>query len=293
MLKVKPIAVNVKDLSIISNHKHILNNINLDLVPGQIIAILGASGSGKTTLLNVLAGRFANKNQISGSIQFNHQDPLQYYTDGSCAFVQQFDYLMPNLTVRETLQYAAEFGLGSSITKGERNEIVESTILELGLKECANARIGDSWNKGISGGEKRRVSVGCQLLTNPSLIFLDEPTTGLDAFSAYNLMEILKNLSRKGRTIFITIHQPRSDIFLLFDSIILLSKGECVYAAAGATKLTNYLASHNHICPTQKNPGDFVIDLISIDDGDKAVELESKTRVNRLSLQMFWQIQIC
>src|SRR3954447_19242401 len=110
---------------------------------------------------------------VSGCVTFNNKSSLR---DVQHAYVMQQDVLIPTLTVRETLQYAAELRLASNTTREERSTIVEEVILELGLKECAGTRIGDNEHKGCSGGEKRRVSIGVQLLSNPSVLFLDEPT---------------------------------------------------------------------------------------------------------------------
>ena len=122
-----------------------------------------------------MVGRIVNSN-IVGEILYNGKDLSQSSKD--IAYVQQFDFLFPYLTVKETLMYTAELKLDRTLTRAEKQRIVDEVILELGLKECANTIIGDEWKKGISGGEKRRVSVGIQLLSNPSLIFMDEPTTG-------------------------------------------------------------------------------------------------------------------
>lgn len=124
----------------------------------------------------------------------------------------QEDALLPTLTVRETLQYAADLRLAHPITMAERHNIVEEVILELGLKECTSTQIGNDARKGCSGGEKRRTSLGVQMLANPSVLFLNEVTTGLDATSAFQLVRTLKYLTSKGQTIIITIHQPRSEI---------------------------------------------------------------------------------
>lgn len=120
------------------------------------------------------------------------------------AYVMQQDVLIPTLTVRETLLYSAELRLPASTSREDRVKAVEEVILQLGLKECANTRIGDNEHKGCSGGEKRRVSIGVQLLANPSVLFLDEPTTGLDATSAFQLVKTLKHLARMGRTVITT-----------------------------------------------------------------------------------------
>lgn len=135
---------------------------------------------------------------------------------------------------------------------------------------------------GISGGEKRRVSVGCQLLLNPSLIFMDEPTTGLDAFTSHNLIETLVNLSRRGRTVFISIHQPRSDIFKLFDSVILLSKGQLIYSGPGREQMIKYFSALDYDIPQDVNPADFFIDISSIDVRDASRERKTNEQVDAL-----------
>jgi ABC-type multidrug transport system ATPase subunit len=171
---VMPINVTVKDASITTKTgKTLLSNVNLSFNSGQVVGIMGASGSGKTTLLNALSGR-SEVDHMKGDILFNNSDPDGFYRN--IAYVQQNDYLYPYLTVRECLQYTAELRLATS--SKEKYRTVEDVILELGLKDCADTIIGNDWRKGISGGERRRVSVAVQLLVNPSLIFLDEPTTG-------------------------------------------------------------------------------------------------------------------
>lgn len=137
---------------------------------------------------------------MGGSITFNgHASQAK----NNAAYVMQDDVLQPTLTVRETLQYAAELRL-PGLNSQERRNAVEETILQLGLKSCADTRIGDTEHKGCSGGEKRRTSIGQQLLSNPSVLFLDEPTTGLDATSAFQVVQTLKSLAQKGRTVVMT-----------------------------------------------------------------------------------------
>ncbi|KAJ2994375.1 hypothetical protein HDV02_001649 [Globomyces sp. JEL0801] len=228
-----------------------------------------------------MAGR-AKNSIMTGDILFDGINPKQFHSNGNCGYVQQFDYLMPHLTVRETLMYTAELRLPSTMSIIEKRQSVESVILELGLKECADTVIGDSWVKGISGGEKRRVSVGCQLLLNPSILFLDEPTTGLDAYSSHNLIETLKSLADRGRTIFITIHQPRSDIFNIFDSVILLAKGNMVYAGPAGTTIMNYFENLGFACPLNINPADYIIDITSVDGRTEEDKSFTETRVSKL-----------
>lgn len=156
--------------------KTILDGVSANMRPGTLTAILGGSGSGKTSLLNVIAGRMrGGRIRASGSIMFNGQDDIDRIRS---AYVMQQDVLIPTLTVRETLQYAADLRLPPPTTEHERKIVVEQVILELGLKECADTRIGNKAHKGCSGGEKRRTSIGVQMLANPSVLFCDEPTTG-------------------------------------------------------------------------------------------------------------------
>ncbi|KAI8894891.1 P-loop containing nucleoside triphosphate hydrolase protein [Globomyces pollinis-pini] len=294
--EVHPIKVEVRNLSISIKQSStimdrirsntpedikVISNISFDANPGQIFAIMGSSGSGKTTLLHTMAGR-AKNSIMTGDILFDGINPKQFHSNGNCGYVQQFDYLMPHLTVRETLMYTAELRLPSTMSIIEKRQSVESVILELGLKECADTVIGDSWVKGISGGEKRRVSVGCQLLLNPSILFLDEPTTGLDAYSSHNLIETLKSLADRGRTIFITIHQPRSDIFNIFDSVILLAKGNMVYAGPAGTTIMNYFENLCFVCPLNINPADYIIDITSVDGRTEEDKTFTETRVSKL-----------
>lgn len=193
------------------------------------------------------------------------------------------DLLLPTLTVRETLMYAASLRLSSS-TSAERQNLVEEIILELGLKECANTMVGDGGSyRGCSGGERRRVSLGVQMLGNPSVLFCDEPTTGLDATSAYQLMSMLKSLASKGRAIICTIHQPRHDIFFLFDRILLLSQGQAVYS--GPTE--EAVGWFDRIVPgafsVHMNPADYLITVTAIDSRTPDAEVKTRAQLHMLT----------
>ena len=282
-----------------AQRKVILKNISADFPPGTLTAIIGGSGSGKvlfclyvtsnsilccalqTTLLNVLSNRVRGSNVfICGSTRYNGSSHLLTVTS---AYVTQTDILLPTLTVRETFLYAASLRLPSSVTSQQRGQLVEEIILELGLKDCADTRVGDGFKKGgCSGGERRRVSIGVQMLRNPSVLFLDEPTTGLDATSAFHLVKTLKHLAERGRTIVTTIHQPRSDIFLLFDRLLLLSRGSIAYT--GPT--SECLPWFDRLLPAglkpHTNPADYLIDVIAVDTRTEEAEGESLVRANML-----------
>lgn len=224
--------------------------------------------------LNIASGRLADgKIKVSGQVTFNGSVLLSAVKS---AYVMQQDVLIPSLTVRETLQYSADLRLREASTKEERHAIVEKVILELSLKEAADTRV-----MYCSGGEKRRTSLAIQLLSNPSVLFLDEPTTGLDATSAFHLVTTLENLARKGRTIITTIHQPRSEIWSLFDRVILLTQGSCAYSGPAAECIP-YFTSCGHPLPPFCNPAEHIIDAVAVDTRSSELEASSLARVEGL-----------
>ncbi|KAL2686734.1 hypothetical protein Neosp_004275 [[Neocosmospora] mangrovei] len=259
--------------------KEILRDIATDFKPGSLTAIIGASGSGKTTLLDALSDRLTSPARISqGTTAFNGHPTVH---DVRHAYVTQQDVLLPTLTVRETLIYAADLRLPSSVTARERHELVEDVVNELGLQKCANTRIGNSKKRGCSGGERRRVSIGVQLLANPSLLFLDEPTTGLDATNAFQLVATLQDMAQKGRTIIMTIHQPRSEIWSLLDNLLVLANGGLVFSGHVSEALP-WFETKGFCKPPFTNPADFIIDISSIDYRSSQMEEESTARINTL-----------
>ena len=261
--------------------KTILDDVSAELPNSSLTAIIGGSGSGKTSLLNLMSNRMGGRRlKRSGNTLYNGNPKL---SNIGSAFVMQQDVLLPTLTVRETLQYAADLRLPPPTTAAERRKVVEEVILELGLKECVNTRIGNDMHKGCSGGEKRRTSLGIQLLSNPSFLFLDEVTTGLDATSAFHLIRTLKSLATKGRTIITTIHQPRSEIWVLFDNLILLTGGSPVYSGP-AQKSLSYFAELGYPLPPFVNPAEHLIDLAAVDTRSPELEESSLVRVDGLKI---------
>jgi ABC-type multidrug transport system ATPase subunit len=266
--------------------KTLLHSADADLKPGTLTAIIGGSGSGKTTLLNNLAERVVSSRlSQQGLATFNGRVGVNSVRH---AYVMQQDILLPTLTVRETLRYSADLRLPSSTNAEDRERIVEEVIRELGLKECANTRIGNSQHRGCSGGEKRRVSIGVQLLANPSVLFLDEPTTGLDATSAFQLIRTLKTLAQKGRTVITTIHQPRSEIWDLFDNLVILSKGSPVFSGP-ISECLPWFKELGYQLPPFVNPAEFVIDIAAVDN--RTPELEAETSARLESLKAAWAIE--
>jgi len=276
--KKKPI-----DIESNADIKTILHPMSFDIPPCSVTCIIGGSGSGKTTLLNCLSHRKFNKSSLfeTGKIKYNNDDDLTHIRN---AYVIQQDILIPTLTCWETLIYAAELKLPKLTSKKERSALVHELILELGLKECADTIVGDNHRKGLSGGEKRRLSVALQLVSNPAVLFLDEPTTGLDSYNAYLLCITLKRIAKKfNKTIVMSIHQPRADIFKLFDRIFILSKGNLCYAES-YERIFEYFSKIGYSIPEHNvNPADFLIDLITIDTRTYEHERKSSERMNYVS----------
>lgn len=144
----------------------------------------------------------------------------------------QEDALFATQTPREAFDFSAHLRLPASTTAEEREKVVKRTLTALGLDKAADTLIGNAMIPGISGGEKKRTAIGQELISNPSVLALDEPTSGLDSYAAFQVVKILKRLSNSGRTIMTTIHQPSSEVFDLFDRVVLLAEGRCVASAA-------------------------------------------------------------
>ncbi|EIE82698.1 hypothetical protein RO3G_07403 [Rhizopus delemar RA 99-880] len=222
------VTLTFSEVSYTVNGKHILSNLSGYVEPGQMLAVMGPSGAGKSSLLDILA-RKHKRGVASGNILLNGVSPSVRQFRRLTGFVDQDDSLMGTLTVRETLTYAAMMRLPRQMPLQAKLKRVEEVIQELGISKIADSQIGMPGKRGISGGEKRRVSIGKELVTSPSLLFLDEPTSGLDAYNAGVVMECLHRLAHEGkRTIVVTIHQPRSNIYQMFDSLMLLSTGQMV-----------------------------------------------------------------
>ncbi|KAM9960796.1 hypothetical protein ACTFIW_009946 [Dictyostelium discoideum] len=249
--------------------KQILTNINGHIESGTIFAIMGPSGAGKTTLLDILAHRL-NING-SGTMYLNGNKSDFNIFKKLCGYVTQSDSLMPSLTVRETLNFYAQLKMPRDVPLKEKLQRVQDVIDEMGLNRCADTLVGTADNKirGISGGERRRVTISIELLTGPSVILLDEPTSGLDASTSFYVMSALKKLAKSGRTIICTIHQPRSNIYDMFDNLLLLGDGNTIYYGK-ANKALEYFNANGYHCSEKTNPADFFLDLINTQVEDQA-----------------------
>lgn len=266
-----------------SSHKTILHGISGYVRAGTMLAVMGSSGAGKTTLLNLLAGRISSKGaHASGEVLVNGEPRNYHQFKKLAAYVLQDDDMFAELTVEEQLTYAALLRLPARIPRKKKLARVSRVIQELGLSKARNTMVGNEIVRGVSGGERKRVNIGTELVTDPSLLFLDEPTTGLDAFNALNVMLSLRQLASNGRTIVSTIHQPRSTIFALFDQLCLLSEGRIMYFGP-ARDAVSYFAALNFHNPANFNPADFFLDLLSIDPRSAQREASTRARIKYIS----------
>ncbi|XP_059190069.1 broad substrate specificity ATP-binding cassette transporter ABCG2b [Centropristis striata] len=270
--------------------KYILNDVSGIMRPGMN-AIMGATGSGKTSLLDVIAGRKDPVGLKQGKVLVDG-NVVTSELRLSSAYVVQDDILMGTLSVRENLRFSANLRLDpdhhSSTDKKNR---VDGIIQDLGLTDCADTKIGTEFLRGVSGGERKRCSIGMELITSPSLLFLDEPTTGLDSNTANSIINLLQRLSRRGKTVIFSIHQPRYSIVRQFDHLTLMHKGEVVYAGA-ADQALEYFTNLGYQIEPFNNPADFFMDITN---GEAQSTLESVTAVECINplATRFRQSQLC
>lgn len=228
-----------------------LQNVNIAETGGKLIGLMGASGSGKSTLLSVLNG---SELPSSGRVLINgidiHKNPDKL--EGIVGFIPQDDLLMDDLTVFQNLYYSARLCFGHYSRK-EIGDLVEKVLLNLGLSEIRNLKVGSPLEKTISGGQRKRLNIGLELLREPTVLFVDEPTSGLSSRDSENIMDLLKELSLRGKMIFVVIHQPSSDIFKMFDTLIILDVGGFQIYYGNPAESVNYF--QDIINAANKNPG--------------------------------------
>ncbi|TKY90366.1 hypothetical protein EX895_000364 [Sporisorium graminicola] len=240
--------------------------------PGTMVAVLGPSGAGKTSLVEILAGRHKT-GRVSGTIRALEASP-EPETEATSSrraigFVDQEDALPAFSTVREALQMAADLSLPDNVLPAEKRDIVDKVIQQLRLEGVANKRIGDASRRGLSGGERRRVSIGCALVSRPRILIADEPLSGLDAFSATRVISALRELAAGSQvgstTVIVTVHQPSSEIFYSFDQIMLMSQGAVVYHGSPTDSLT-WCERQGEQCPAGHNVADHLLKIASSPD---------------------------
>lgn len=258
-----PVDIEFQDLTYTvpdgKDTKVILKKISGQFQSGQLHAILGPSGAGKSTLLNLLAGY---KTSGHGGRILVNGTPRNYKQFRKISrYIMQEDLLQPLLTVQELMELSAELKLSRELPKHQRLIAISEILSLLRLSKCKHTR-----TEQLSGGERKRLSIALELLNNPPVLFLDEPTTGLDDMASAQCIALLKQLAEGGRTIICSIHTPSAKIFSTFDNVYVISEGLCAYQGYGPD-VVQYLTNLDLPCPTHYNPADYVIEVCSNEYG--------------------------
>ncbi|PNW71306.1 hypothetical protein CHLRE_16g648700v5 [Chlamydomonas reinhardtii] len=281
------VTVTLQDMSfIVKNNrkgpdgKHsdlaLVNKVSGWFEPGQMSALMGPSGSGKTTLLDVLAGR-KTSGRIQGELRFSGVRPSAAYQRKHTGYVEQFDTLLPILTVREMLLYTAELKRPLGEPLADKKAAVDQLLDALALTRCAGVRIGSPEARGISGGQAKRTNIAIALITDPRVLFLDEPTTGLDSYTANEVMLTVQALARGGVTVVATIHSPTAFCFSLFDKLMMMASGRTVYFGAQDASAVSYFQRTctsvlgqdvEALAGPGSNSAEFLVDIITEADRD-------------------------
>lgn len=245
--------------------KLILDGISGELHQGKSLAILGPSGSGKTTFLNYISKKFNPSGLTfeSGDVRFIYNNKNQTKSFGFLSgYVTQDNILVSYMTPREHFRFSADLKL-PKLTSKEKEELIDGLLERLNLGKCKDTMVGSVERKGLSGGEQKRTSIGYELITDPKVLFLDEPTTGLDVVSAKNIVEIITNEARvNDRIVIFTIHQPSSDINKLFDKLMILSEGKTIFFGQNSEAL-DFFSKQGFSCPKNFNPAEFYLNVLS------------------------------
>lgn len=240
--------------------KHVLKGVSGKFKPGELTAIMGPSGAGKTSLLNILTG--FQSSGMKGTIKSNgRKNGSGQYKKESC-YILQDDRLVPYFTVSEIMNMSANLKLGSNVSDKSKEFIIDDILDTLGLSSCKDTRCGQ-----LSGGQKKRLSIALELVNNPPVMFLDEPTTGLDSLSSLQCISMLKALARGGRTIVCTIHQPSATIYEMFDHVYVMAEGHCIYKGSSKNTLP-YLSTIGLSCPEYHNPADYLLEVANGEYGN-------------------------
>ncbi len=242
--------------------KIVVDDVSFSILPGEMVAIMGPSGAGKTSVLTALAGYTAPTSGavfLDGLSLFGQYDIFR----SAIGYVPQDDVMHRTLTVQEVLYYHAKVNYPDELRDEEIRRRIDTVLRRLDLDGVRDSIVGDDVRRGLSGGQRKRLNVAMELLSEPSLLLLDEPTSGLDARSAMQLIRQCRGLANSGRTVVMTIHQPRREAFHLFDKLLLLSKGGKVAYFGPGRQAKRYFQARSEVPPsTAQNPADYVIDVL-------------------------------
>lgn len=257
----------------IPDKKQVLRDVSGEFRSCELSAVMGPSGSGKSTLLNILSG-FTQKN-VKGEIRINGADRLEASFRKQSTYIMQEENLHPALTVCEAMTFAVKLKTGNALNGHQQHDKISQTLKTLNL--CNHM---DTPARNLSGGQKKRLSIALELVDDPTIIFLDEPTTGLDSTSSTQCVKLLKNLAYEGKIIICTIHTPSALLFEMFDHLYALANGCCIYQGS-SKNLVPFLSELNLQCPPTFNPADFLLEIATNDYGSQNDHLTRKINNGR------------
>ena len=277
--KIHAVSIKFENLYLTTGSTKRLNGINGFINSGKFTAIIGGSGAGKTSLMNVILGR---EIQTSGNIEFISDKTgvslPSKFVKNHVAFVPQSDILIRDLTVNQLLYHSARTRLPKGTTSSYTDELVNTVLSRLGIKALRHLKVGGGGSKGLSAGDRKKVNMAVELVTGPHVLFLDEPTTGIDASAAMNVAEIVKELAMTGLTCVAVIHQPRGEIFKLLDDLIVLAPGGLMAYNGPAYRVLEWFATQGFNLPHPKaNKIDFILDVTT---GNFEVEEKLSSETN-------------
>lgn len=248
------IKKNVTHIHGLAADKKILDGISGKFRAGELSVIIGPSGSGKTSLLNILSG--AVQDNFGGTL---HVDGSNYKViRNKSAYIMQDKIMHPLLTVREAMSFAIRFKTGKVMTLVQQKCKCDAILKQLGLLLSA-----DTLTENLSGGQRKRLSIAVELVSDPSILFLDEPTTGLDSFASSQFVTYLSNLGKTGKTIICSMHAPSALMFETFDHVYAIAEGKCIYQGS-SSNIVPFLSELNISeikCPASYNPADFLMEI--------------------------------
>ncbi|KAL4227808.1 hypothetical protein ACF0H5_013245 [Mactra antiquata] len=254
--------LHVNNVTVKVGEKTLLDNISANAYSGDLLAVLGPTGAGKTTLLNVITGKLKPCN---GDVTLNGQT-FSKRLRRRLAFVQQQDLFFSQLTLWQTLYFTAQLRLPDTLSESDKLQKINDIIDTLDIRKCINTVIGDVFVRGLSGGEKKRASIACELLTDPDILLMDEPTSGLDSSTALSIMQQMKMYAQHyNKTIITTIHQPSSQIYHMFNNILLLVEGHGAYFGP-TTEALPFFENVGLVCQPHFNPADFILQVAKSDE---------------------------
>lgn len=244
-------------------YKTLLFNLSGCAKGGRVLAIMGPSGAGKTTLMGTITGKLFNASAIQEGCCFMNRNIYQQRYKRLVSYVCQDDIVMGKETPREAITFSARLRLG--LDADTARDRVDEVIERLSLQKCQHTILGiPGILKGVSGGERKRSNIGSELVTNPCVMLLDEPTTGLDSVNAVRVGELLQNLAKNDRrTVIATVHSPSSELFDLFDDLLLLAKGHVIFHGPTAESI-EYFAALGYRVPPRTNPTEYFMNLLQL-----------------------------